>query len=120
MQIIALNGVTATTTGTGRSVENLTKLSVQVSATAISAGNGAFTIEGSNDGTNWDTLMFIRTVANTNAQQITRDVSVTLSSNTNEMLLLDDFIGCKMLRVSVTVTTDGTYTAIINGQKIAV
>lgn len=118
MQRVLLNAVTATTTSDGTSIENHQNVTLQFIAASIASGNGVFTVEVSNDGTNWVAFnMLIDNVTNTNGQTLTRVASKTLSSNSSVVVALDNF-SWKMLRVKVTRTTDGAYSAILFGNKI--
>lgn len=86
------------------------KASVQFTAASITSGNGVFTVEVSNDGTNWVVYSRLTTnVTNTNAQTDTRVASVTLSSNGSSVVFIPD--PCAFYRVKVAPTTDGTYSA---------
>lgn len=86
------------------------KASLQFTAASISAGNGVFTVQASNDGSNWVAYNRLTTNAtNTNAQTDTRVASVTLSSNTSSLVVLPDPFA--FYRVLVTITTDGSYSA---------
>lgn len=113
-----LNAVTATTTSDVVEVGNLSRITIQILAAGISSGNGSFAVQGSNDGQNFDPLPVIRSLANTNGQQLTRDLSVALSTNVTEVLALDDFYVPKFIRVVLTFTTDGSYSAFLHGHKI--
>ena len=119
MQITLLNAVTATTTGTAVDVSSLENLSLQFTASGISSGNGVFTVKVSVDGTNFVAYnMLIDNVTNTNAQNNTRVPSKTLSSNTSVIVGLDSLsIGFKAIQVICTVTTDGSYTATLFGNR---
>ena len=110
-----LNAVTADTTSNGTPVGNATKLSLQLTASAISAGNGVFTVDVSNDdGATWIAYnRLIDNVTNTNVQNQTRIASKTLSSNTSVILFFDDSDVFDRVRVTVDRTTDGTYSAIL-------
>lgn len=119
MQKVLLNAVVATTTSEGVNVENLTHLSFQLIAASISAGNGAFAIQGSNDGTNWTALAVIDNLATANTEQLTRVTSKTVSSNIAVFVALEDFMKPKVIRVVLTRTTDGTYSCIMMGDKIS-
>lgn len=108
-----LNAVTATTTSSAIAVNNARRLSLQFIASAISAGNGVFTVDVSNDGTNWIAYNRLTTnVTNTNGQTDTRVASVTLSSNTNAFAFFPPGDTFAFFRVTVTRTTDGTYSCI--------
>lgn len=119
MQINLLNAVTTTTTSTNFDVGNLENMSLQFTATGIASGNGVFSVKVSSDGTNFVTYnMLIDNVVNTNAQNNTRIASKTLSSNTSAIVGLDTLsIGFKAIQVTCTVTTDGSYTAVLFGNK---
>lgn len=119
MQKVILNAVVATTTSDGVNVENLTHLSFQLVASAISAGNGAFAIQGSNDGTNWTALAVIDNLANAITEGLTRITSKTVSANGAVFVFLDDFMKTKVIRVVLTRTTDGTFSCIMMADKIA-
>jgi len=109
-----LNAVTATTTSSAFEVGSATGISFQFIASAISSGNGVFTVEVSNDGTNW--IAYNRLVSNvtdSNAQDDTHVASVTLSSNTNAMAFIPVDDAFKFIRTIVTRTTDGTYSALL-------
>lgn len=112
-QYTLLNAVTATATSNGVPVPNAGRLSISVTASGISSGNGVFTVEVSNDGTNWVAYNRITSnVTNTNAQTDTRVASVTLSSNTSNFLFFPPGDTFMSFRVKCTVTTDGAYTAV--------
>lgn len=86
------------------------KCSLQFVASGISSGNGVFTVEVSNDGTNWTAYNKITTnVTNTNGQTDTRVASVTLSSSTSAVVSLPEPFA--FYRVKVVVSIDGTYSA---------
>ncbi len=90
------------------------KLSLQFIASGITSGNGVFTVDVSNDGTNWIQYNRLTTnVTNTNGQNDTRVASVTLSSNTNAFVFFPVGDYFRYLRVSVDLTTDGVYSAIL-------
>lgn len=118
MQIQVFTGKTATFTSAGQNIEALQNISLQFIAASIASGNGVFTMDVSNDGINWVAYsMLIDNVTNTNGQTLTRVASKTLSSNTSVVVALDAF-GFKMLRVKVTVTTDGSYDCVLYGNRI--
>lgn len=100
-------------------------------AAAISSGNGVFTVKGSlqdyadangTPETNENrtggvgvTMTALNTlidnVTNTNAQQLTRVNGKTLSSNIDAFLWLSPECLVNWLEITVTRTTDGTYSA---------
>lgn len=107
-----LNAVTATTTSTPMAVNNADRLSIQVTAASITSGNAVFTVQVSNDGTNWVAYNRITSnVTNTNAQTDVRVASVTLSSNSSQMIFFPSGDTFVYFRIIATVTTDGVYTA---------
>ncbi len=84
--------------------------SLQFVASGITSGNGVFTVEVSNDGTNWVVYNRLTSnVTNTNAQTDTRVASVTLNSNTSSVVTIPDPYA--FYRVKVVVTIDGVYSA---------
>jgi hypothetical protein len=106
-----LDAVTATTTSGAFSVEPFARIGLQLTASGITSGNGAFTVEATIDGTNWVALnTIIDNVTNTNAQDYTRLASKTLSADGSALVWLLD-LPCKAIRVKVTRTTDGAYSA---------
>lgn len=111
-----LDAVTAATT-TSRSVgvDNASRLSLMIYATAITSGNGVFTVEVSNDPTlGWVPYNRLTTnVTNTNAQNDARVASATLSSNTTAILFFPPGDTFNYLRTTCTRTTDGTYSAVL-------
>ena len=112
-----LDGVVATTTSSPFNVEAFKRVGLQFLAADISSGNGVFTVEGTIDGTNWVALnMLLDNVTNTNSQQLTRVASKTLNSNTSVLVWLES-LGLKAIRVKVTRTTDGTYSAFAIGSR---
>jgi hypothetical protein len=103
---LGLNGVTSTTTGTVIDVSLREKLSFVFLCTGHSSGNGVFTIDGSNDGTNWVTsIAFQDATATASTTFVT---SKTLSSNTTAGGYFP-FVQFRYLRFVITVTTDGAY-----------
>ncbi len=111
---LALDAVAATTTSAAIDVSMRVKLSLQFVASAITSGNGVFTVEVSNNGTNWVAYNRLTTnVTNTNAQFDARVASVTLSSNTSSIVFFPVGDYFRYIRVIATVTTDGAYSAIL-------
>ena len=114
---ILINEAIITTVSDPVDVSLATKLALQLKASSVASGNGVFTIEVSNDGgVTWTAYnRLISNLANSNVQGDTKVASVTLNSNASAMVYFpaSDFIG--MLRVTVTRTTDGKYSAIILG-----
>ncbi len=110
---VLLDGVTATATSKAASVDGAGRLSVMLLTSGITSGNGVFTVEVSNDGTNFASYNRITTnVTNTNAQTDTRVASVTLSTNTTNFLFFPPGDTFASYRVKCVVSTDGVYTAV--------
>jgi len=109
--------VTDPVTATGANTADVsmrTKLAIQFVASAITSGNGVFKVYVSNAGTNW--VQYNRltdNVTNTNAQTDTRVASVTLNANGNKMYFFPVGDYFRYIGVSLAVTTDGTYSAIL-------
>lgn len=107
-----LSAVVATTTSSAIRIGKAYGLALQFTAASITAGNGVFTVEVSADNTNWISYnRLISNVTNTNSQHDTRVASVTLSSNTSAMVFFPSNDLFDYIRVTVTRTTDGTYSA---------
>lgn len=105
-----LSSVVATTTSEAIEVGSVEKITLLLTATSITTGNGVFTVTGSIDGTTYVPIMLIDNVANTNAQTITRVDSSTLSSNSSKIYALDlEQFGYRFIKVTITRTTDGAY-----------
>lgn len=112
---IPLDAVVVTTTSDAFDVSMREKLSLQLTAAGITSGNGVFEVLVSNDGTNFVTYNRLTTnVANTNAQTDTRVASVTLNSNTSVMVFFPIGDHFRYIKVKVTRTTDGTYSAVLS------
>lgn len=115
-----LDGVVATTTSTPVNIENLEDIGLQCFAASISSGNGAFSVDVSNDGVIWTAYAgLIDNVTNTNAQNLTRlsTKSVTANSSTGSIILRIENGSWKMLRVTVARTTDGAYSCTLSANK---
>jgi hypothetical protein len=133
-RITALNAVVATTTSSKLWVGGARRIGLQFRAAAITSGNGAFTVKGSLDpydiatGATNDAFgnktggatvavaalnMVVSNVTNTNAQNRTRVTSTTLSANGDAMAWLEFDVLVNWLEITVTRTTDGTYSAFI-------
>lgn len=113
-QEILLNAVTATATSRGVGVDNAGRVSLQFFATGISSGNCVFTVGVSNDGgTTWTAYnRLITNVTNANSVNDVRVASVTLNTNSSSMLFIPAGDTFGLIRVTGTITTDGTYSAV--------
>jgi hypothetical protein len=107
-----LGAVTVDTTGETFDVSKRQLKSIQFTAASIAAGNGVFTVEVSNDGTNFVAYnRLVDNLTNTNVQTDTRVGSVTLSSNTSKVYFFPAGDYFRYVRAAVNMTTDGAYTA---------
>src|SRR5882672_185430 len=89
MSYTLLNGVSATTTSSGAPVNNADRLSIQILAANITSGSAVFTVDVSNDATNWVAYNRLTSnVTNTNAQTDTRVASVVINTNAGSMLFI--------------------------------
>lgn len=104
-----LSAVTVDTTSSAFDVSKRQQITIQFVAASITSGNGVFTIDGSNDGSNWVTGISFRDAKATASD--TWIVTKTLSSNSSEAAFVP--AGFRYLRVSVNLTTDGAYSAIL-------
>ena len=113
--ISALNAVTATVANTAAPAIDCSKRqakSIQFTCSGHAAGNGVFGVEVSNDGANWVVYnRLIPNIAGTNAQTDAYVVAPTLSTNTSSIYFFPVSDYFRYVRVFVTVTTDGSYTA---------
>lgn len=117
-EIILLDAVTATTTSEPINLEEYTKVAFQFLAASISSGNGVFIVEVTMDGTNWITYnRLVDNVINSNVQGDVRVASKTISTNVSVIVFIPDADLFKALRVKVTRTTDGAYSAFVVASK---
>ena len=117
MRQLALNGVTTTTSGV-MNANYLENITFQFTATGIASGNGVLTVLGSNDGVNYTAISFVDpTQANTNAQNLIRLTSLTLSSSSTKIGAIDPQMKFEYLKFTVTVTTDGAYSVFVHADK---
>lgn len=78
-------------------------------AASITSGNAVWTVDASNDGTNWITGIAVQDATAT--ASTTYVTSKTQSSNGSLGLYIP--AGWRYIRVKATVTTDGAYTCIM-------
>lgn len=108
----ATSASVANTAATAFDVSKRQLKSIQFTASAITSGNGAFGVEVSNDGVNW--VVYNRltdNLVNSNVQTDVRVAAPTLSSNSSKIYFFPTSDYFRMIRVFVTRTTDGTYSA---------
>ncbi len=112
---VLLSAVTATTTSNPASVDNAGRVSLQVLASGIVSGSAVFTVEVSNDGSNWVAYNRLTSnLINTNAQTDTRIASVVINTNSGSMLFVPAGDTFNFIRAIATVNNNvgGTYSAI--------
>lgn len=110
-----LDAVTADTTGDGFDVSQRSAKSIQFIAASISSGNGVFTVDVSNDGTNWVAYNRLTdNLTNTNGQSDTRVASCTLTTNTSKIYFFPEGDHFRYIRAVVNMTTDGAYSAVLS------
>lgn len=108
-----LTAVTATTTSNAVGVNSAGRLSIMLLSQNISSGNGVFSVQVSNDGTNYATYNRLTTnVVNSISEGDVRVASLTLSTNTTNFLFFPPGDTFAYLRAKVTVSTDGIYSAV--------
>lgn len=96
-------------------LENIT---FQFLCSGHSLGNGVLTLLGSNDGVNFTAISFVDpTVANTNVQNQTRLLSLTLSADGSAVGCIDPIFKFEFLKFNVVVTTDGSYSCFVHSDK---
>lgn len=94
---------------------NAQNISFQFNCKSHTSGNGVLTLLGSNDGITFTAISFVDpTVANTNAQNITRLLSKTLSANGSAVGTIENRFKFQFLQFVVTITTDGVYDVFVN------
>jgi len=117
-KIVALNGVTATTTSDKIFVGGAKRVGVLLRRANHSSGSTAFTIKGSMDYEEVTPVMtalnvFIDNVTNTNGQNLTRVAGKTLSADGDAFLWLDSNCLINYIEITATETTDGTHSACV-------
>ena len=107
-----LQNAVNTTTSTDFSIDGAKRVTLELTRTDHTSGNTAYTFFASVDGTNFHAYnKVITNTANTNAQNLIRVASVTLSSATTNLVSLDlQHDVFKAFRVTATRTTDGKST----------
>ena len=116
-KIVALNGVTATTTSDKIFVGGAKRVGVLLRRANNAGGTSAFTIKGSMD---YETVtpimtalnMWIDNVTNTNGQDVTRVNGTSIvNADGDKFLWLDKNCIINWLEITVTETSDGTHSA---------
>ena len=116
MQKVALNAVTATTTSDGINVENLENIGISITSAGVTSGTGTFTVDVSNDGTNWETGIALLDAVDASVTSLSASVVTSGNDDTKFVYLTANF-GARFIRVVCTVATDGNYTVIVFGNK---
>ncbi len=107
--IVVLNAVTVDTTSATFDMSKREQATVVYTCAAHSSGSGAFSIDASNDGTNWVTGIACRDATATASG--TYVTSKTLNADGSAAVEIP--MGFRYYRFVVDVTTDGTYTAVV-------
>ena len=111
----APTAITATTTSAAVYVGDRDDLSIHVSCAGHTAGNGVFTVLVSNDGLNFPTYQRLTTDASVIAGSTPALVnSVTLNANGSDLIFFPNGDHFAWIKVKCTVTTDGSYTAVLH------
>ena len=113
---VLISAQTTDTTSAGENIEGLSDIVVQFIRANHSSGNTVFSIDGSNDGTNWVTGIACQDLTAT--ASATFVTGKTLSSATTAAVRVPD--GFKMIRAVADVTTDGQNSVILSCSKKAV
>ncbi len=115
----AATGINATTVSIDSTTTKVLDVSMReqigivFTCASHASGNGVFSVDGSNDGTNWVTgLAMVDATATASTTYVT---SKTLSSNTTVGMYLP-FFAFRYMRLIVAVTTDGIYTATVEAK----
>ena len=116
-EIVALDGVTATTTSGKHYVGGHGRLGIRMNRADHGSGSSTFSIKGSlqDESTVTPTMtainLWIDNVTNTNAEMITRVNEKALGANGDEYLWLDPSATVNWLEITVTEVSDGTHSA---------
>ena len=109
--LLLLDAVTVSTTGSLYDVSKRDVKSVQFIASGITSGNGVFKIQVSNDGTNW--VEYRRLIDSTTTTANLYYGTSTLTTTSSALYLFPQGDYFRNVRAVCTITTDGTYTAIL-------
>jgi hypothetical protein len=105
----ALSAVTSTTVSSVIPVADAEEIVAEFIAASVTSGNGVFTVDGSIDNSNWVTgIAFLDAAATAVTTFVT---SKTLNSTSNAGAYIP--AGWKFLRFKCAVTTDGSYSVIV-------
>ncbi len=108
-----ISAVTGTTTGTVLDVSMREQVGIICTCDAFTSGSGTFTVDGSNDGTNFVTgLAFVDATATASITYVT---SKALTSATSAAIYLPLY-PFKLIRIKCTVSGTGTYSATMEAQ----
>lgn len=105
----ALSLVTSTATSPTIDISRQERTSVEFIAASVSSGNGVFTIDGSNDKTNWVLAIAFQDAQSTASTTYATSKTLGVSSCAGAYVPP----GFEFIRVKCTVTTDGSYSAIV-------
>ena len=106
-----MNQISKSSTLGTTGVSGYRRLGFQFKLSNVVSGNGIFKVQGTTNGTDWTFLAMIDNLTNTNSQNLTRVLSKTLSANSSVLMWTDEGLSLRAIRVSATITTDGSYSA---------
>jgi len=106
-----MNSISQSSTQGTAGVAGYKRLGIQFKLANVVSGNGIFKVQGTVNGTDWSYLALIDNLANSNSQTLTRVLSKTLSTNSNVLMWVDEGLSLRAIRVSATISTDGSYSA---------
>lgn len=104
-----LSAVDLSITGGCAGVAGYRRIGFQLKAALVSSGNCVFKAQGTVNGTDWTFLNLIDNLANGATGTLSRVASKTLSANGSALMWLDEGLALRAIRVSATITTDGSY-----------
>lgn len=109
-----INGATADTASLVQDLSGYNRIALTLYATAISSGNGTFTVYTSPDKTIWNQYnMLIDNVTHSSAVGFARIGAKNFTSNGTATVYLSPETPVKFAKVILDMATDGTYTAIM-------
>lgn len=108
------DSITSSATSSAIDVSRAKGISLQCIGETVTSGSCTFAVTISNDGSNFTTYSkLISNSTNTNSQNLTRVASLILSSATTDYVFIDPADVFKYMKVSATITGNGTYEAVL-------
>ena len=109
--IKVLDGVTATTTASPVSILGASKVTLVVERAAHASGSSLFAATVGVETSYATYSKWIKNIANTNGEMLTRVASLSLAGNGVDFLTMSPEDSFEFIIVKVTETTDGTHSA---------